>query len=410
MSESRKSLLREAAFRNFFLGRAISRLGNAFTPLALAFGVLDGGGSAADLGVILAAVTLPQLLFLLVGGVVGDRFDRRIILIGTDLVMGIAQAISAALFILDAAELWQLVCLQFLVGCASAFFNPASQGAIRDVVGPERVQVAQSLLSISGSSTRIIGPAMAAALIAATDAGVALAIDALSFFISAAFLTRVKMPRKVIAVSNTIKQDLSAGWQEVSSRSWVWGYILSACVFQATSLPALAILGPVISKTQLGGASAWATVLSVQSVGAVLAGFILMKWRPLFPMRTAVLLLFLSVPLPIVLAMTEVQVLWLLVPALLAGLSIPMSDTLWFAALAENIPEEAQSRVSSYDWLGSLAFAPLGYWVIGQMADIYEASLILLSVGILEIVATGAAFALPGIRRLSRAPQVSASS
>jgi hypothetical protein len=282
-------------------------------------------------------------------------------------------------------------------------FQSCIKWCCSDFVGPAKVQAAQSLLSISGSSARIVGPALAGAIIATSNAGIALAIDAASFFLSAMFLFGVRLPKRTVTIGKSIREDLAEGWREVASRSWVWGYILSACIFQATSLPALAILGPVISRSQLGGAGGWASVLAAQSFGALVAGFILMRWRPAYPMRSAVLLLLLSAPLVFVLALPGLQLWWLLIPAVLAGISIPMADTLWFAALAENIPESAQARVSSYDWLGSLAFAPVGYWAIGQISGNFAASSILIFVGLLELLTTAVSISIPSMRSLKRA-------
>lgn len=404
MTAFRQSLaiLSEKPFRNFFLGRTISKFGSALTPLALTFGILNSGGSAADLGIVLAAATVPQLLLLLIGGVVGDRFERRLILVVSDVVLGCVQAITAVLLLSNSATVWHLALLQFIGGCADAFFNPASSGAIRDFVGASRVQEARSLLGITGSTVRIVGPAVAGIIIATSNAGIALALDSITFFISAVFLLRVQLPSTRLNLSNSLKTDLVEGWREVISRSWVWGYILLACLFQATSLPALSILGPLLAKTELGGPAAWALVLSAQSFGALASGFILLRWRPDYPMKMAVILCSLSVPLLLVLAIPGVPIGLLLLPAFIAGATLPMGDNLWFVALAEHIPDQAQSRVSSYDWLGSLALAPVGYALMGKLAVMQSPSTILLVVAAMELAATTAALRLKGVRELRR--------
>ena len=317
-------------------------------------------------------------------------------------VMGIAQAITAVLFLTRSADVLHIAALQFVVGVADAFFNPASSGAIRDVVGAARVQEARSLLGITGSSVRIVGPAIAGFIIATSNAGVALAIDAASFFISVLFLTRIRVRTSKVEFTGSIKSDLGQGWREVISRSWVWGYILLACFYQAACLPALTILGPLIARAELGGPTAWAVVLSAESVGALVSGIILLRWKPVYPMKMAVLLCGLSLPLLVVLALPNLSLPLLLLPAFIAGATLPMGDNLWFVALAEHIPDDAQSRVSSYDWLGSLALAPVGYAVMGRLADSQPAETILLSVAASGLLATAAVFRLRGIRQLQR--------
>ena len=395
-------VLREKPFRHFFIGRSISKLGSSLTPLALTFGILGLEGTGADVGFVLGAGLLPQLLLLLFGGVVGDRFERRLILVGSDVVMGGAQAVSAFLLVTGRAEIIHLAALQFLVGAADAFFNPASSGAIRDFVGASRVQEARSLLGISGSSIRIVGPAIAGVIIAISNAGIALALDAASFFVSAWILSRVRVGFTPLEFKNSIKSDLIEGWKEVASRSWIWGYILFACVFQATALPVLQILGPLIARDSLGGASGWAFLLSAQSAGTFISGFILLKWKPKFPMRAAVTLCLFTLPFIVVLAIPNVQLAWLLLPAIVWGATLPMGDNLWFVALAAHVPDQAQSRVSSYDWLGSLALAPAGFWLMGHLASALPASQILLTVAAINLVCGLLLFGLRGIRQLER--------
>lgn len=396
------SLLAEAPFRNFFIGRSISAFGNRLSPLAIAFGVLGAGGSAGDLGLVIGASTVPQLLLMLFGGVAGDRFERRRILITSDLVMGVAQAVTAWVFLTGRVAILPLICLQFVIGAAEAFFSPASTGALRDFVGPSRVQQAQSLLSISRSSLGIAGPAVAGFIIAVSNAGTALAIDSLTFFVSALALARVKLPHTKMEINSTIRRDLADGWREFAGRSWVWAYVSCACIFQATVWPAIGVIGPKLAVSQLGGASAWALVMSMVSVGTVLSGVIMLRWRPRYPMRSATWLLFLALPMLLLLAAPSLQVSWLLLPAAAIGAAIPMADTLWLAALADHIPAEAQSRVSSYDWLGSLAMAPIGYAVIGHVAEANGLSHTMLGVAAVVTVATLLTLSVPQIRQLPR--------
>ena len=396
------SLLRESAFRNFFIGRTISAFGSSLSPLALAFGVLAIGGSATDLGLVIGAATVPQLLLVLFGGVIGDRFERRRILLASDVAMGVLQAVTALLLLTNHAHVWQLMLLQFGRGCASAFFGPASTGAIRDFVGAAQVQRAQSLLGISRSTTGIVGPAVAGVIVAIGNPGIALAFDAATFFVSAFALSRIRVPLAAVSLGSSIRADVVQGWREFASRTWVWVFVVSAGVYQATVLPTIGVLGPVFAQEALGGAAAWATILVARSVGSLLAGVVMLHWRPNRPMFTAILLLFLDLPFLLLMGMQHVSVFWLSAAGIVAGMAVPMCDTLWFAALAENVPEEAQSRVSSYDWLGSLAMAPLGYALIGGVSNTVGLQATVLGVVLVHIVVDLGVIAVPSIRNLRR--------
>ncbi|MDQ3992058.1 MAG: MFS transporter, partial [Actinomycetota bacterium] len=187
--------LAEREFRLLFLGRTASLLGSAFAPVALAFAVLDDlDGSASALGLVLAAIWVPQVVLILVGGVWADRLPRNFVMVGTDLVMCAAQATVAALLITGAAQLWHLFALQLVRGTANAFFFPASSGLVPQVVSAGRLQQANALLRLSHSGTAVVGAAAAGILVAAAGSGAALAFDAATFLVSALFLARIRIP------------------------------------------------------------------------------------------------------------------------------------------------------------------------------------------------------------------------
>jgi MFS family permease len=179
--------LQEPQFRRLFFGRSISLLGSAFAPVALAFAVIDDlDGAAAQLGLVLAAIWVPQVIFILIGGVWADRLPRNVVMVGTDLVMAGSQAAVALLLLTDRAEIWHLVALQVVRGIANAFFFPASTGLVPSVVSPERLQQANALLRLTQSGSNIVGAGLAGLIVAAAGSGWALAFDSLTFLASAA--------------------------------------------------------------------------------------------------------------------------------------------------------------------------------------------------------------------------------
>ena len=184
--------LHEREFGLLYAGQAVSLLGDALVPVALAFAVLDLTGSPADLGYVFAAQILPLVVFLLAGGVWADRLPRQLVMLGSDVVRGLAQATVAFLLLTDRAELWQLIALAAVYGTAEAFFRPAATGLIPLTVSAPRLQQANALLAMTMNGTNVLGPVLAGALVAVANPGVALAFDAGTFAVSAAFLLQLR--------------------------------------------------------------------------------------------------------------------------------------------------------------------------------------------------------------------------
>jgi len=392
--------LRERQFRLLFTGQIVSLFGDALTGVALAFAVLDIG-SATDLGYVFAAKTVPLVGFLLVGGVFADRLPRRAVMLTADVVRFGAQGTVAVLVLTHTAHIWQIVILQAVSGTASAFFNPASTGLTPLTVSPERLQQANALRGLSMASTGIIGSAASGALVAGLGAGWALAIDAATFAVSAFFLAQLQLPPHVKLAAQSFLGDLREGWREFASRAWVWVIVLSASIGNMmTSI--FVVLGAVISKDSLGGAGAWATILAALGVGSLVGGLVSLRVRvghPLF--FGASLLGFLA--LPTALLALRAPVVVIAAGALLAGGGNMIFNALWETALQQHIPPAALSRVSAYDWFGSLAFQPLGLVIAGPAAVAFGAgtTLWIASGGILAMALL--AVATPSVRRLEAA-------
>jgi MFS family permease len=192
---SRLGPLEERDFLLLFLGRTVSLFGSALAPIALAFGVLGIGGSASDLGLVMAATFLPTVVFLLVGGIWADRLPRQHVMVVSDALSGAVQAVVAVLFLTGSVEIWHLVALAAIRGTTAAFFFPAAQGIVPQVVSATHLQEANALLGLSRTGTQVGGTALAGVLVAVAGPGWALAIDAATYFLGAAFLLPLRIPR-----------------------------------------------------------------------------------------------------------------------------------------------------------------------------------------------------------------------
>jgi MFS family permease len=365
---SRLGPLVERDFRLLFLGRTVSLFGSALAPVALAFAILDDlGGDASDLGLVLAAASLPMVIFMLVGGIWSDRLPRHLVMVVSDAIAGAAQLAVAVLVLSGTAEIWHLIVLQMIRGTAAAFFFPASMGVVPETVSPGRLQQANALLGLSRNGTQIGGAAAGGILVAAVGSGWALAFDAVTYFVGAAFLLAMRLRRELHLPERNFFRELAEGWNEFRSRTWLWAIVVQFAFLVPAWVGAIMVLGPVVADEHLGGAAAWGLILSAQSAGLVLGGLLMLRWRPERPLLVATLAVLLMA-LPVVLLAIPAPAVAIAAGALVSGVGVDIFAVLWNTTLHERVPPEKLSRVSSYDALGSLVFSPVGMAVAGPLA------------------------------------------
>ncbi|MBK5220896.1 MAG: MFS transporter [Thermoleophilia bacterium] len=395
----RLGVLKEPDYRRLFWGRTISLVGDGIAPIAIAFAVLDLTGSATDLGIVLAAHSLLMIALVLVGGVYADRISPRRAMLGADLVRMAAMGVIAALLIADAAEIWQLALLYAVEGAATAFFNPASSAIVPQVVSAARLQEANALLNLSRSVGRVAGPALAGVLLALGTPGWALAADALTFGLSAAFLLRLNAPLLRVEAVTSFAAELRHGWTEFSSRTWLWVAVGSAAITNAIFFPAFQVLGPTVAASSLGGSSAWALIAACFGAGAVVGGLLALTFRPKRPLLVGegVLVVF---ALPIALLAGPSPVLVIALGALVTGVGLSLAEVLYETVAATLIPQESLSRVNAYDWFGSLALEPLGMALIGPLAMGLGTSPTLWAAAAILVACPLIVVAVPSVRRL----------
>src|SRR5215208_872771 len=252
-------LREERPFALLWTGQALSMLGDRITPIALAFAVLELGG-ATDLGIVMAAQSLPFVLFSILGGVIADRVGRREVMLISDVVRAISQALLAVLLLSGSAEIWMMVVLSAIYGAAGAVFMPAMTALVPQLVSAVRLQPANAALSLTRSSTVVVGPVIAGVLVALAGPGEAIALDALTFVGSAFLLAALRVPRAADhgegePAREGFLAELREGWQEVRSRSWLVRGLVAMSAYHVFVLPAIYVLGPVLSERQLDGAS-----------------------------------------------------------------------------------------------------------------------------------------------------------
>lgn len=377
-------------------------LGDRMAVVALAFAVLEIGGSASDVGLVLAAGAFPLVATVLAGGVVADRVSRRAVMVVADLVRIASQGTMAALLIAGVAEVWMLALLAGVTGAATGFFSPASTGLLPEVVLAEQLQPANALRASAISTGEILGPVVGGVLVVAAGAGWAIAIDAVTFVVSAACLAMLRLPTRVAAQRRSFVADLREGWVAFRARRWVWTFVLYFAIGNLL-WGAWGTLGPIVAQRDLGGAAAWGTVLAAVGVGALAGSLLAARVEPRRPLLFAALAdgLFL---LPLAFLAAAPPVPLIACGALLSGAGMSLAISVWESTLQRHIPGESLSRVSSYDWFGSLAFYPLGLAVWGPVAAVIGISVSLWLAFGLAVAVTLALLSVPDVRRLPAAP------
>jgi Major Facilitator Superfamily len=335
-------------------------------PIALAFAVLEIG-STTDLGIVLAAAWVPQIAFILVGGVWADRVSRSILMVGANALSGIAQGVVAVLFLTGHAQLTNLVALQICRGIATSFFFPASQGIVPQIVDSAEIQPANALLRLSQTGTSIVGASVGGALVATIGSGWAIAFDSATYFASALVLSRMHLPGRVATAARSFARELAEGWHEFSSRTWLWLIVVTAGVTNCVWVGGQAVLGPVVAKEHLHGAAGWGIVVAAESLGLVAAGLLALRWRP---QRALLVGCLSSFPMPILMASLAVPFPFpgVVGAAILAGFGLELFNVLWITVIQQRIPDDVLARVNSYDALGSFVFIPLGLTIAGPIA------------------------------------------
>jgi MFS family permease len=397
--ESWLGALRERNFRLYFVGQLTSAIGTGMTSVALAFAVLASDRSATALGVVLAANAVPLAAFLLVGGVIADRLGRRRVMLASDLLRGLAQAGLGAWVLIGRPPLWGFVLLAAMVGTATAFFMPALTGLIPEVVSPSQLAQANALDGLSNSIGSIAGPALAGILVAAASPGWAIMADAISYFASVTSLALLRMPAVQMQAAESFFFQLRAGWSEFWSRTWLWVIVVQWSIGNAVILGPFFVLGAVVADRYLGGSTAWGTILAAQGAGSVAGGVVLLRVhvrRPLFVGTLSALVL----PWSLLALAYRAPLAIIAAGAFAAGVAMAVFGVLWNTTMQREVPPEVLSRVSSYDWFGSLVFLPLGFALVGPVSSAIGIRATFIGASIWCVLSTLAVLAVPSVTGL----------
>jgi MFS family permease len=381
---NRLAPLREQNFRRFYAGYVTSLLGTTMSGLAIVFAVLGSGGTAAGLGYVAAARIVPQVLFVLAGGVLADRLGRRPVMLCADALRCCAQAALAVALFAGQPPVWLFMLLAALVGTGEALFDPALDALKVQIAPGDALVSANALTGAASSATSIAGPALAGILVALTGPAVVIAVDAASYAASMLALGMLRLPGSRPAPAGPLRHEFTAGWRQFASRAWLWLTTVQFALFNLITWAPYLVLGPVLARDYLGGARAWGLIQAASGAGALLAGLGLLGRKPRRPMLAATLGTF-GYPVPCLLLALRAPGPAVAGGAFAAGAGGAVFLTFCLTAMQQQVPAESLARVSSFVTFGAFGLGAAGLALAGPAAQM---------AGITRVLGAGAAWAV----------------
>ncbi len=399
--------LRHRDFRLLWSGMCVSLLGDGAFLIAVAWQVYALSNTPTALAIVGIAMTVPTIVLLLVGGVVSDRFDRRRVMLAADATRGVAVGVLALLSLTGALELWHVVAIVALYGAGQAFFDPAFDAIVPDVLPAEELAQANALDQVVRPlALRLAGPALGGVLIDTVGPGGAFALDTLTFAVSAGALLAMRAPagRGERQESVSVVRDLREGFSYVRGHVWLWGTFATAAVTYLLFLGPTEVLLPYIVKNELGGSGTdLGLVFGAGGIAAI--GCALAMGQRGTPRRemTFIYLVWALATLAVA-GYGVATALWQLMLASMAFNALETAGTIVWATMKQtHVPARLLGRVSSLDWLISIGLLPLSFALTGPVSGAIGVQTTLVAAGTLGAVVTLAGLLLPGMRVIETA-------
>jgi len=393
------AVLRHRDVRIFITARFVSLLGSSIAPIALVFAVLDVSDEASAVGLVLAARSIPNVVFLLIGGVIADRLPRRLVLVVANTVSALTQALAAGLILSGHAQIWQLAAIEAVNGIAAAFVMPAMVGILPSIVDRAELPQANAVSGFARSVALIGGGAVAGIIVGFAGPAIGLAVDAVTFGLGAFLLARLTLPR-IERAQTSVLTDLKEGWTEFASRQWVWVVVLSFLFLNMIFTACYSTLGPVIADDTFGRVG-WGVVSACFGAGLIAGGIFMIRIKPRYPLRLGMLGMLVSAPMFVCLALAP-HTLTIAAAAFLVGIGFELFGIGWETALGQHVPIDKISRVASYDMLGSFIASPIGQLTVGYVSAVVSITAVELYGAALHILLVLATLAVPSVWLLQR--------
>lgn len=387
-------------FRWLVLGSTVNRLGDGIAPVAFAFAVLDLGGSATQLGAVIALYALADVVAVLFGGVLGDRLPRRVMMEASNAGAALSQGVAAAALVLGHASIPLLAATATVNGALGALGGPSSRAMVQQTVPPGLLAAAISWRRIAENGALIVGNAVAGLLVVALGSGWALALDAVTFALAAGSFAAIRVPPLPAPPMTGMLSELRGGLTEVLRHTWLWLLIVQALVYHLFWGGVLGVLGPIVVGDGLGR-QAWGYALAAMMVGFVLGSVVTLRWRPRRFLVVGTSFLALTACFPLAMALTDDLPL-LLLGAALHGFGLEIFSVAWDLSIQENVAPEKLARVFALDMIGSFVARPLGLALTGPVAAAVGFRTWITVVGAVMAISSLLATTSSQVRRLER--------
>ena len=400
------ALLSFPAYRALLVSGILTVLAMSAFPIALAVTVLDAGGSATTLGLILAVRVLSGVLMAPIGGVWVDRLPRRTILILAD---GFRAIMGSVVVFIDPKNIsmWILGAIVVMMGVSDAFGGPA-QGAIMPSILPDHLLPAGNVVKgIAFKGSTIAGPGIAGIIVVSLGTHATYVATSVFFLIGAALLFRINEGPKVASENpqTTFVEEVREGLSVVWYYKWIAAMILMASVQLMMVIGVENVLLPVITKRDFGTASVFATSAALFSAGGAISAVICIKSKVKNPGLVSVVVWGLFVLAPLVLAFPNSKSV-IFIAYFIAGFSVGPWEAFWATQVQREVPAEYQGRVFAIDYMGSLGLMPLGMALAGPLVNLFGERELLIGVAIFHLIICAAVLLVPGVKEMksSRPP------
>lgn len=384
-------------FALLWIGQSVSLLGNGAFTVAFPLEVLRITGSPLALALVVGLRTLPAMLLMLIGGTVVDRVPRRLVMLASDAACGALVGLAAVLIATGRARLWELALLSALFGVATAFFRPAANAIIPDILPEGLLMSASSLSTLSQSLAQyLLGPAVGGIIVAATGTAWAFAIDSVSFAVSAGCLLAMHTTRRPDGARSRLLDGIMEGLRYCRTQQWLWWSIIASGICNVACYIPSVILEPVLVKQAFhAGAVALGLMFAASGAGGALASLWVGRRPPARRMRAIWIAWAGGGVATAGMALSP----WLWLAILLAGaawLGATYGNAVWYPLMQAEVPLDMLGRASAVDGIAALALAPLGTVAGGVLASVAGVRVTLLIGGLIGI-GTGIVLLFPGV-------------
>jgi MFS family permease len=393
--------LRHRDFRLLWAGMTVSLVGDGIFLIAMAWQAYELWNAPAALSLLGIAMTIPTIAFLLPAGVLSDRLDRRKLMLFADAGRAVVIAALAALSLTGLLTFWELAIIVALYGVGTAFFTPAFEAVVPDIVPASDLAAANSLDQfVRPIALRLAGPALGGVLVAGLGTGTAFAVDAASFAASTVaifFIRPPAHPRSEHAGSSL--KAVREGLRFVRARTWLWGTLLSATIAYLAFMGPAEVLLPYVVKNELhASAGDLGLVFAAGGIGAI--GAALIMGQRGHPSRDVTFMYATWTLATLAVAGYGLATSsWQLMVACLLFNALETAGTIVWATIKQrHVPASMLGRVSSLDWLISIGLLPLSFALTAPVAGLVGVRATLIGAALIGTVATLGALFLPGMR------------